>query len=63
MQTTFDIIGFLTNGKGSSLPEIARDLDHAKSTIHRHLRTLENLGYVVERDNGTTSGSNSFRSA
>ncbi|OYR95906.1 transcriptional regulator [Halorubrum sp. E3] len=31
---------------------MAEELDYAKSTVHRHLQTLEQLGYVVQRDDG-----------
>lgn len=50
--TMFDIVERIADENGSPLPELARDLDYAKSTIHRHLRTLDDLGYVVERDDG-----------
>lgn len=51
-RTMFDIVERLTEQEGASLSALAADLDYAKSTIHRHLRTLEDLGYVVERDDG-----------
>lgn len=48
--TLFDIVNCISDSEGVSLSELAGELDYAKSTIHRHLRTLEDLGYVVERD-------------
>lgn len=51
-QTLFDVIQCIKAGEGMSLSAIAGELDYAKSTVHRHLRTLDHLGYVVERDDG-----------
>ncbi|MFB6223602.1 MAG: IclR family transcriptional regulator [Haloarcula sp.] len=51
-QTLFDVIQCIKTGEGMTLSEIARELDYAKSTVHRHLRTLDHLGYIVERDDG-----------
>ncbi|MBV0923858.1 IclR family transcriptional regulator [Halomicroarcula limicola] len=55
-QTLFDVVQFVKEEEGTTLPEMAAELDYAKSTIHRHLRTLEHLGYVVERDDGYRVG-------
>lgn len=49
-ETMFGIVERVAALEGASLSELARDLDYAKSTIHRHLQTLEALEYVVERD-------------
>lgn len=51
-RTMFTIIEYIAEKEVVSLPTLAADLDYAKSTIHRHLRTLEDLGYVVEREDG-----------
>ncbi|NIB99609.1 IclR family transcriptional regulator [Halobacterium sp. R2-5] len=51
-RTMFDIVEYITDEQGTSLADLAADLDYAKSTVHRHLRTLEDLEYVVERDDG-----------
>lgn len=51
-RTLFDIVEYVSDREGASLPELADELHYAKSTIHRHLRTLEDIGYVVERDDG-----------
>jgi len=48
----FDIVERIKGGGGAPLSELAADLDYAKSTVHRHLRTLEDLEYVVRRDDG-----------
>lgn len=55
-RTLFDVIECLkernSESEGTTLSELATELDYAKSTVHRHLQTLEHLGYVVERDDG-----------
>ena len=51
-ETMFDIVQRLVDDEGASLAELASELDYAKSTVHRHLHTLEELGYVVRRDDG-----------
>lgn len=51
-QTLFDIVEYVHRAEGASLSAAANDLDYAKSTIHRHLSTLEHCGYVV-RDGDT----------
>lgn len=51
-RTLFDVIECVKRGEGLTLAEMAEELDYAKSTVHRHLRTLEALGYVVKRADG-----------
>lgn len=51
-RTLFDIVEYISETDGSSLSELSSELDYAKSTIHRHLRTLEEFGYVIEHDDG-----------
>ncbi|RKD89324.1 IclR family transcriptional regulator [Halopiger aswanensis] len=51
-RTMFSIVEYIADREGASLSALAADLDYAKSTIHRHLRTLEDLEYVVEREDG-----------
>jgi len=51
-ETMFDIVQRLADDDGASLSELASELEYAKSTVHRHLHTLEALGYVVRRDDG-----------
>lgn len=50
-ETAFEIIELLQRRQGCTLAEIANSLDLVKSTVHRHLGTLEQLGYVI-RENG-----------
>ena len=51
-ETMFDVVQRIAADDGASLAELASELDYAKSTVHRHLHTLEELGYVVQRDDG-----------
>lgn len=48
--TAFEIIELLDDRGGARLSEVAAELDLAKSTVHRHLTTLEDLEYVVTDD-------------
>lgn len=50
VDTMFDIVEYVGQSGGVTLGEAATDLDYAKSTIHRHLSTLERRGYVVRED-------------
>jgi DNA-binding IclR family transcriptional regulator len=43
-----EIIGYLQQKNGAGVTEIATDLDLAKSTVHRHLSTLNGTGHVVK---------------
>ena len=47
---TFAILETLRENEGLSIAEITRRTDLTKSTVYRHLKTLEKLGYVIERD-------------
>lgn len=49
--TTFEIIETLAREDGGRVTEIAAELGLAKSTVHRHLATLEELEYVVKDGN------------
>lgn len=50
-ETLFDIIELLRDLDGSGVTELADRLDIAKSTVHGHLSTLVNRGFVVKRGN------------
>lgn len=50
VQTLFDILEFIHEEDGVTISEAASGLEYAKSTIHRHLSTLEQRGYVVNED-------------
>lgn len=46
-KTAFRIIEAIERLDGAGVTELAIDLDLAKSTIHRHLSTLEDIEYLV----------------
>lgn len=48
--TSFDIIETLVKRNGASIPELAEELDRSTSTIHGHLVTLVDRGYVIKRN-------------
>jgi len=50
-ETALDILEFLQQNNGADLTTLATHLDLAKSTIHRHLGTLQDRGYVVMEGN------------
>lgn len=50
-KTSFELLNRIRDTNGSTLSELAADLDLAKSTTHRHLLTLERLEYVVREAN------------
>lgn len=45
--TAFDVVECILELNGAGLSELADHLDFAKSTIHCHLNTLEDKGYVT----------------
>ncbi|WP_436343639.1 IclR family transcriptional regulator [Natronorubrum sp. FCH18a] len=47
-QSSFEILELLKERNRLTLNEIDAEIDLAKSTIHRHLTTLEDLGYVTK---------------
>jgi len=49
-QTVFGIIEALEELDGAGVSELAEQLDLAKSTVHDHLTTLEQMEYVVKED-------------
>jgi len=53
---SLDILQYLKESGPATLSEIASDLDRAKSTVYRHLNTLEDAGYVAEYDGGYRIG-------
>lgn len=48
VETAFSLLEHLKAVDGATLSALAGEFDLAKSTIHRHLKTLEQRGYVVE---------------
>lgn len=51
VETSFHILEYLKENDGATLDGITAEFDKAKSTIHRHLYTLECLEYVT-KENG-----------
>lgn len=46
--TSFKILEFILHKDGARQEQVADKFDLSKSTAHRHLRTLQNFGYVVK---------------
>ena len=51
-QTVFDIVEYVKEQDGTTITEVADAIGCAKSTAHRHLSTLHELGYVVVDPDG-----------
>lgn len=49
-ETLFAIIEQLKERDGAGITELASELDMAKSSIHKHLKTMSEYGYVVKRN-------------
>ncbi len=50
VETTVTILEAIKEREGATLAELTEDLEFAKSTIHRHLSTLRQEGYVIRED-------------
>lgn len=50
LETAIDILEVIKEREGATLKELDNELSYAKSTIHRHLMTLRQAGYVVQCD-------------
>lgn len=50
--TAFTIIEYLSENERAGITEIAGDIDVSKSTVHNHLKTLEQGEYVTQDDSG-----------
>jgi DNA-binding IclR family transcriptional regulator len=48
-ETLFDLVELLRSLDGAGVTELARELGIAKSTVHGHLTTLRERGFVVKR--------------
>lgn len=55
-QKSLAILRFLKEHGPTTLSALAEELGHAKSTIHRHLATLEADGFVTEGEDGYRVG-------
>lgn len=47
VETAFDIVDVLKRNDGAGITDIADELALAKSTVHRHVKTLESRGLLV----------------
>lgn len=47
VETASELLEYIKEGDAVTLPELTDRLELAKSTVHRHLKTLENLDFVV----------------
>ncbi|GGC68503.1 IclR family transcriptional regulator [Haloferax sulfurifontis] len=54
--TSHRILDTIRSRDRPTLTEIARALDLSKPAVHKHLATLETLGYVMRRDGGYEIG-------
>lgn len=52
VDTAFDVLEALRDDDGITVTALADRCDCSKSTIHAHLRTLRDRGYVVRDDDG-----------
>lgn len=48
VETAFDIVELLKRNDGAGITAIADELGLAKSTVHRHVKTLESRGLLVQ---------------
>lgn len=46
-ETSFEILNLIREQEGMTLPEVTSELEIAKSTAHRHLKTLEELDILT----------------
>ena len=52
VEKALDVVELLRASGTARLSTVARELDLSKSTAHRHLKTLEGRGYVVDTEDG-----------
>lgn len=52
VQIAFNIIDLLQEEAGIGVTRIADELGHSKSTVHSHLRTLEERRIIVREGDG-----------
>lgn len=48
VEAAFQLLEYVKSQDGSTLSEVTEEFDMAKSTAHRHMSTLGNLGYLVK---------------
>lgn len=47
-ETIFSLLEAMYEGEGARVTELANEVEMAKSTVHRHLSTLEGMEYLVK---------------
>lgn len=52
LRTAFDIVDELIERGGAGVTELSDALGYSKTTVHTHLSTLSELGYVTQGDGG-----------
>ena len=52
VETAFDIVDLLKGNEGAGITELADELGLAKSTVHRHVKTLESRGLLAREGDG-----------
>ncbi|WP_114579533.1 IclR family transcriptional regulator [Saliphagus sp. LR7] len=55
-QTAFDIIETIADRDRPTITEIAAAVEHSRSTVHYHLKTLERNRYVIQDEDGLRLG-------
>lgn len=50
LDTSFDIIEYLHDSEGARVSDIAQNLEYSIGTVHHHLATLADRGYVAEQN-------------
>lgn len=56
IKTAFDIIEIIAEADRPSISEIAAEVGHSRSTVHYHLKTLEQDRYVIRNEEGLRLG-------
>lgn len=62
LETAFTVIETVVERKGAGVTELSKELDLPPSTIHDHLVTLTDLGYLVKTSESTYEASTQFLS-
>lgn len=57
VETAFDVVDLLERVNEAGITEIADELGLAKSTVHRHVKTLESRGFLVREGDDYRIGS------
>ncbi|WP_226043240.1 IclR family transcriptional regulator [Natrinema sp. DC36] len=61
LQMSFEVIEEIVDRNGAGISELTASMDRPKSTVYDHIRSLHELGYLVERDGEYTISSDFLR--